>query len=118
MLGRPHTMPGGKWHWPLWAPYKLYGTVDYVYGFPHYEANEGFGPAQGLMNVVETALYIVYVYIAFKYGKKEATVGRGAPASKLSLGRRKIVGKEAGLAVLIGFATAVATFWKTVLYCK
>jgi hypothetical protein len=118
MLGRPHTMPGGKWHWPLWVPYKLYGSVDYVYGWPHYNANEGFGPAQGFCNAIETAMYVAYVFIAFKYGEQEAVAGKGAPTSKLSLGRRRIAGRAAGVAVLIGFATAVMTFWKTILYCE
>jgi hypothetical protein len=102
----------------VWAPYELYGAVDYVYGWPHFEAGEGFGPAQGLCNAIETALYLLYVFIVLKYGREESTAGSGAPTSKLSFGRRKIVGKEAGLAVLICFATAVMTFWKTVLYCK
>src|SRR5690242_12203083 len=25
ILLRPHSMPGGKFHWPLWVPYELYG---------------------------------------------------------------------------------------------
>ena len=116
MLGRPYTMPGGKIHWPLWVPYKLYGTVDYVYGFQHYAERQGWGPTQSFGNAIETSLYFVYLYVAFKYGRKEQAPGRGAP-SKLSFGRRKVVGREAGIAVLVGFTTAVMTFWKTVLYC-
>ena len=30
-LLRPHSMPGGSLHWPLWKPYDLYGRVDHVY---------------------------------------------------------------------------------------
>lgn len=29
---RPWSMPGGALHWPMWAPYELYGKVDYIYG--------------------------------------------------------------------------------------
>lgn len=118
MLGRPHTMPGGSWHWPLWVPYKLYGSVDHVYGFVGYEAGDGWGPAQGFCNAVETAMYLGYVGLAFYYGKEEKTVGRGAPSGRLSFGRRKIVGREAGMLVLLAFATALMTFYKTVLYCE
>jgi hypothetical protein len=111
-------MPGGWLHWPLWVPYELYGTVDYVYGFPHFTAKEGWGPTQGFGNAIETSLYFLYLFFAFKYGRKEEVAGRGAPANALSFGRRKIVGREAGVAVLIGLTTAVMTFWKTFLYCQ
>jgi len=109
-------MPEGKWHWPLWVPYKLYGSVDYVYGLAHYEEMGGWGPTQSAGNALETAMYLTYLYIAFKYGKEESAAGRGAPNNQLSLGRRKVVGREAGIAVLLGFTTAIMTFWKTVLY--
>ena len=118
MLGRPHTMPGGKMHWPLWVPYELYGTIDYVYGFPHYEEKGGWGPTQAFGNAIETSMYFLYLYIAFTFGREESTPGRGAPDNKLSFGRRKVVGREAGIAVLIGFTTAVMTWWKTFLYCE
>lgn len=118
MLGRPHTMTDGKWNWPLWVPYQLYATVDYVYGVPHYEEGGGWGPAQAFANAIETALYFLYLYVAFSYGKEEDIAGRGAPKNAWSLGRRKVVGREAGVAVLVGFTTAVMTMWKTVLYCE
>jgi hypothetical protein len=114
VLLRPHSMPGGKLHRPLWVPYELYGTVDYLYGFPALESRDGFTGAQGAMNVVETLAYAVYLYIAFAYGRPE--MRKKGPVALL--GRRKIVGKEAGLAVLIGFAAAVMTLSKTVLYCE
>ncbi|KIW06391.1 uncharacterized protein PV09_02844 [Verruconis gallopava] len=117
MLGRPHTMPGGRLHWPLYVPYALYGTVDYVYGFPHLDRREGFGPAQALCNAVETVMYLVYAYLAFRYGRSETAVpGSGLSLASLGFAPRKIVGREAGLAALLGFAAAVMTFWKTVLY--
>ncbi|KAF2433229.1 hypothetical protein EJ08DRAFT_584285 [Tothia fuscella] len=115
VLLRPWSMPGGKLHAPIWSPYKLYGTVDYVYGFPAYEAKDGFTGAQGTVNALETLLYMVYLGIAYYYGNQESGVsGRGAPATLL--GRRKIVGREASLAVLIGFATSIMTLSKTLLY--
>lgn len=60
-------------------------------------------------------MYGVYLYIAYSYGVAEVgKMGRGSPGI---LGRRKVVGREAGVAVLIGFAVAVMTLSKTVLYC-
>jgi hypothetical protein len=110
-------MPGGKLHSPIWSPYALYGTVDYIYGFPAFDAKDGFTAAQGLLNLLETLMYVAYLAIAYYYGNQEpGKSGRGAPAQLL--GRRKIVGREASLAVLLGFATAVMTVSKTVLYCK
>ena len=117
MLLRPLSMPGGKLHSPIWTPYALYGTIDYVYGWPALDAHDGFTGAQGLLNALETAMYFGYLAIAYYYGVQEpGKQGRGAPGKLL--GRRKIVGREAGLAVLIGFATAVMTLSKTVLYCE
>jgi len=108
-------MPGGKLHSPIWSPYALYGTVDHVYGFPAFDNKDGFTGAQGALNALETAMYGVYLWIAYYYGVQEpGKTGRGAPGSLL--GRRKIVGREAGLAVLIGFSVAVMTLSKTVLY--
>lgn len=110
-------MPGGKLHYPIWAPYAIYGSVDYFYGWPAIEANDGFTAAQGILNVAETVMYLVYLYIVYAYGVQEADKsGRGAP--NRILGRRKVVGKEAGLAVLIGFSTCVMTISKTALYCQ
>jgi hypothetical protein len=109
-------MPGGKYHAPIWSPYALYGTIDHVYGFPAFEKGDGFPGAQGAMNAIETGLYGVYLWIAFSYGVKEGgKMGRGSFGI---LGRRKIVGREAGIAVLVGFAVAVMTLSKTVLYCE
>jgi hypothetical protein len=109
-------MLGGKFHSPIWSPYALYGTIDHVYGFPSYDSHDGFTGAQGALNAVETFMYGVYLWIAFSYGVAEVgKMGRGSPGI---LGRRKIVGREAGVAVLIGFAVAVMTLSKTVLYCE
>lgn len=117
MFGRPYTMPGGKWHWPLYSPYELYGRVDLTYGVHAYNTKEGWGPCQTAGNVIETLMYLGYLYIAYAYGQEQNAVGRGAPTNALSFGRRKIVGREAGIAVLLGFSAGLMTFWKTLLYC-
>lgn len=117
MLGRPYTMPGGWLHKPFWQPYELYGRVDLVYGLSHFTEKGGWGPTQSAGNAVETAMYLAYVWIVYTYGREEPFAGRGAP-KRFSFGRRKVVGTEAALAVLLCFATAVMTFWKTVLYCE
>jgi hypothetical protein len=114
-------MPGGKFHWPLWTPYELYGKVDYIYGWPAFEAHNGFTAAQTFLNVIETAMYLYYLYILFAHGKQSTKAGRGAPKpSKVGfLGQqRAIEGKMGALAVLVGYSAAVMTLSKTVLYCK
>ncbi|RDI84511.1 hypothetical protein Vi05172_g5476 [Venturia inaequalis] len=114
VLLRPHSMPGGKWHAPIWTAYELYGTIDHVYGFPAWDKHEGFAGAQGTLNALETLMYGIYLYIAYSHGVAEVgKMGRGSPGI---LGRRKIAGREAGIAVLIGFSVAVMTLSKTVLY--
>ncbi|KAF9872997.1 hypothetical protein CkaCkLH20_09507 [Colletotrichum karsti] len=107
VLLRPWTMPGGHLHWPLWAPYALYGEVDHVYGWKAFNARNGFTSAQGALNFVETVMYLVYVWVYFSRGR--AVDG---PA-----GVKKVVGGRAGaLAVVVGFSAAVMTLSKTVLY--
>ncbi|KAJ9629673.1 hypothetical protein H2203_002054 [Taxawa tesnikishii (nom. ined.)] len=116
---RPHSMAGGKLQWPLWMPYDLYATIDYIYGWPAYNAHNGFTAAQGALNVVETIGYSVYLWIVYSYGKPTPVEGRGAPPKSL-VGRlaesRVLYGKLAGWAVLIVFGTAIMTVSKTVLY--
>ncbi|KAK1633502.1 hypothetical protein BDP81DRAFT_67046 [Colletotrichum phormii] len=107
VLLRPWTMPGGHLHWPVWAPYKLYGEVDHVYGWKAFNAGNGFTSAQGALNAVETVMYLAYYWLYFSRGR--AVDG---PA-----GLKKVVGGKAGaLAIVIGFSAAVMTLSKTVLY--
>lgn len=105
---RPHTMPGGKWHRPVFTPYALYGTVDYMYGWPAYESGNGFTLAQASLNVLETVGYMGYLYIFWMYGRGQCTIAEGQ--------QRKIGGAWAGLASLFGFSLSLLTFSKTVLY--
>jgi hypothetical protein len=100
VLGRPRTLPGGAWHAPLWTPYELYGRVDGIYSPAAWQRKEGFTGAQALLNVVETVLYLVYASMV--WGKASSGVG----------------GRQGGLAVMVGFAAAVMTLSKTVLYCE
>lgn len=121
VLLRPHSMPGGYLHWPIWAPYELYGTVDYIYGWKAYNERNGFTGAQTALNVVETAMYFYYLYILYVYGKPSSAQGRGAPkpAKVGYFGEQRYVGGQKGaLAVLVAFSAAVMTVSKTVLYCK
>jgi len=101
VLNRPLTMEGGWMHWPLWVPYQLYGEIDYVYGWPAVKNNDGFTSAQGLLNAIETAMYLAYLWVVFKRGDQ---------------GKRVVSGREGATAVLIGFSAAVMTLSKTVLY--
>ncbi|KAF8514948.1 hypothetical protein BU17DRAFT_52032 [Hysterangium stoloniferum] len=86
---RPRSMVGGDLHW-IWKPYALYQEVDYVYGVRALENNEGFTSAQSLLNLIETAMNVYYVYLADVVGSPSAPV--------------------------IGFAAVTMTFSKTVLY--
>lgn len=107
VLLRPLTMEGGPLHWPVYAPYKLYGEVDHVYGWKAFHARNGFTSAQGALNVVETAMYLVYVGVYL--GSGAAVAGRAT---------RVLSGRPAALAVVTAFSAAVMTLSKTVLYCE
>ncbi|ORY63380.1 uncharacterized protein BCR38DRAFT_436693 [Pseudomassariella vexata] len=109
VLGRPYTMEGGFLHRPLYTPYKLYGEVDHVYGWKSWEAHDGFPGAQGSLNVVETAMYLAYVWIYFSRGQKREGVS--------AVGEKRVLtGKPAAWAALLAFSAAVMTLSKTVLY--
>ncbi|CAD6442664.1 ec1ff267-4fad-4561-94dd-26cae9266b09 [Sclerotinia trifoliorum] len=114
---RPLSMPGGSLHWPIWAPYELYGKVDYIYGWKAYNEHNGFTAAQTFLNVIESAMYYSYLYILYAYGKPSAAQGRGAPKNSGFLGEQRFVdGKMGALAVLVGYSAAVMTLSKTLLY--
>ncbi|EKD13641.1 hypothetical protein MBM_08359 [Drepanopeziza brunnea f. sp. 'multigermtubi' MB_m1] len=118
---RPMSMPGGSLHWPIWAPYELYGKIDYIYGWKAYNEKNGFTAAQTLLNIVETAMYVYYLYILYAFGRPSTAQGRGAP-KRSSVGflgeQRSVAGPKGAAAVLLAFSAAVMTFSKTVLYCK
>lgn len=98
-------MEGGAAHWPLWLPYKLYGEVDHIYGWKAFRANNGFTSAQGFLNVLETLMYAVYLWLWYSRGE---VTSQG----------RVVTGRIGALAVLVGFSSAVMTLSKTVLYCE
>lgn len=113
---RPHSMPGGSLHWPLWTPYELYCKMDYIYGWKAYNEHNGFTAAQTLLNIVESLLYVYYLYIVFTYGRQAAA--RGAKASTAGfLAQRHVDGSTGGLAILVVYSAAVMTLSKTALYC-
>ncbi|KAI1310880.1 hypothetical protein F5Y03DRAFT_391874 [Xylaria venustula] len=103
VLLRPRTMEGGDLHWPLWVPYALYGEVDHVYGWKAFNAGSGFTAAQGFLNVLETAMYGYYAYVYFQ---------NRVPVA----GKKKVVGRQAAISVLVAFSAAVMTLSKTILY--
>ncbi|KAL4263219.1 EXPERA domain-containing protein [Pleurotus pulmonarius] len=86
---RPRSMKGGDLHW-IWSPYALYQEVDYIYGVKALQEGNGFTLAQSLLNIVETLMNLVYLYLAHV---------QHSPA-----------------AIVIGFAAVVMTLSKTVLY--
>lgn len=113
---RPHSMPNGYAHSPLWSPYALYGTVDYIYGWPAWNDGVGFTAAQGAMNIIESAMYVFYLY-------KLLCCGEDTQWYKVwdaQWWTRRIVVKGEGMAqaVIICFSAAVMTASKTVLYGK
>lgn len=119
VLLRPHSMPGGSLHWPLWSPYELYGKVDYIYGWKAFNERNGFTGAQTFLNVIETLMYIYYLYVVYAYGKQSTGHGRGAPkpATVGFLGQQRVVsGQKGAVGLVVGYSAAVMTVSKTLLY--
>ncbi|KAL2822494.1 hypothetical protein BJX63DRAFT_122029 [Aspergillus granulosus] len=121
VLLRPHSMPGGKWHSPMWSPYALYATVDYIYGWPAYNSNNGFTAAQTYLNLVETAAYLYYLWVVYRHGTPAAGASRGNKSQGLwsvFTGDRVVSGRTGAIALLVVFSASVMTLSKTILYCK
>ncbi len=96
-------MPDGSLHAPIFTPYALYGQVDYIYGEKALKEHNGFTAAQASLNIVESAGYVGYLWVVWKYGEGE---------------KRVLGGGWGGVACLVGFALSVMTVSKTVLYCE
>ncbi|KAF9895362.1 hypothetical protein FE257_000266 [Aspergillus nanangensis] len=119
VLLRPHSMPGNKLHSPIWTPYALYGTIDYIYGWPAFNARNGFTAAQTVLNLVESVAYIYYLWIVYRYGAS-ASSGRGRKAQKglmwMLTGEKVVAGRTGATALLIAYSASVMTLSKTILY--
>ena len=115
---RPHSMAGGKWQWPLWMPYELYAKVDYIYGWPAFDSNNGFTAAQTFLNLIESLMYIYYLYILYAHGKTSPAASSDAPTAGLLGKQRSVEGRSGVLALLVGYSAALMTSSKTLLYCE
>lgn len=122
VLLRPHSMPGGSLHSPIWIPYALYGSVDYIYGWPAWNERNGFTAAQSVMNVFETLGYLYYLWIVYHHG---ATVVNSRGDKKLKKGMvwlltgdKVVAGRTGATALLVAFIASVMTLSKTALYCE
>ncbi|KMU91529.1 hypothetical protein CIHG_09281 [Coccidioides immitis H538.4] len=119
VLLRPHSMPGGALH-SVWSPYALYGTVDYIYGWPAYRARNGFTAAQASLNVVETIAYLFYLWTVWTHGKALGSRGKlKAPTRGISwflFAKKHVGGRMGAVALLVVFSASVMTLSKTILY--
>jgi hypothetical protein len=111
-------MPGGKFHSPIWKLYALYGTVDYVYGWPAWNGHVGFTAAQASLNAVETAMYIYYFVAIYRNASGNLLTTRSMKAFFLGDDDNSVRGPGVAKAVLYLFSAAVMTLSKTVLYCE
>jgi hypothetical protein len=88
-------MPEGSLHWPLYIPYALYGQIDHIYGWKAFDAKNGFTAAQTALNVVETLMYLVYLWMVWRRADKKTT------DKKAKTTKRTMSGRNGALAVLI-----------------
>ncbi|BGP13214.1 hypothetical protein JCM10213_005016 [Rhodosporidiobolus nylandii] len=87
-LTRPRSFEGGDLFW-LYRPYLLYEKTDFVYSRAAFEQGYGFTAAQAWMNLVETALNFLALFL-FR--------------------------RQSPLGVLVGFTGTLMTASKTILY--
>ncbi|EAW08159.1 uncharacterized protein ACLA_028840 [Aspergillus clavatus NRRL 1] len=122
VLLRPHSMPGNKLHSPIWTPYALYGSIDYIYGWPSFDAGNGFTAAQTVLNLVETAAYLYYLFIIYKYGISTTPTGRGSQHKThkgflwMLTGGKVVSGRTGAIALLVAYSASIMTLSKTILY--
>ena len=84
-----------------------------MYGWPAWDAGNGFTAAQGLLNIVEWAMYVFYLWVVWANGKP----GDEGKSIGWYLMGEKVV-EDASLAVLVCWAGAIMTVSKTLLYCE
>lgn len=126
VLLRPHSMPGHKLHSPLWTPYALYGTIDYIYGWPAFNARNGFTAAQTVMNLFESGAYVFYLWVVYRYGVSAIpSSARARPAKQHRKGlvwflkdEKVVSGRVGASALLIAYTASVMTLGKTIIYCE
>lgn len=152
ILLRPHTLPGGRFHAPIWTPYQLYGSVDKLYGAKAWRASgegkDGVVIAQAFFNLLEVVGYGVYLYMVMMASGGVSTISHGigigssgsgsgggrersaslrsggvkaakaAKAAAKNSWMKPVRGRRARWAVMIGFATAVVTVSKTMMFSK
>jgi hypothetical protein len=99
---RPHSFPGGKYHWPIWTPYAIQAELDYTYGIKKWEEGDGFNGAQSAVNLVENVIYLVYLGL---WWRERSASGKG-----------ELKGRVGATAVMVLYTGLVTTFGKTVLY--
>ncbi|KAJ1552568.1 hypothetical protein HK405_010810, partial [Cladochytrium tenue] len=108
MLLRPRTFPGGDLFF-FWQPYALYATVDLVYSEDAYREREGFSTAQSTMNVVESVLNLLYLYLAHVAGSLSRLRDRDGRTSRAAAAARAV-------APPVLLAATAMTASKTILY--
>ncbi|TYJ51884.1 uroporphyrinogen-III C-methyltransferase [Cryptococcus floricola] len=95
-LCRPRSFAGGDLAW-IWKPDNNYGEIDYIYGWKAYNEGDGFTAAQATLNMLEITLAVTYLYLRHSSPRHSS-----APYHSSAL--------------LVGFASALMTWSKTVLY--
>lgn len=123
VLLRPHLKLESKLHSPIWTPYALYGTIDYLYGWPAFNARNEFTIAQTILNLIETAGYIYYLVIVYTHGVTAGNTSRGQRKTKKGpmwmLKESKVVtGRPGATALLVAYSASVMTLAKTALFCE
>lgn len=102
---RPHSLPGHKWHDPIFHPIAQWAAIDHLYGEQGWIQHEGFTAAQGVINMLEVMMLMTYAFIV--HFNAWGGIFRERP----------IGGKWAARAMVVGFGTGVVTATKTALYC-
>ncbi|THC97005.1 hypothetical protein EYZ11_003509 [Aspergillus tanneri] len=124
VLLRPHSMPGNNLHAPLWTPYALYGTIDHMYGWPAYNARNGFTAAQTVLNLVETLAYLYYLVTVYRHGTTTTSTSRRSQRKVQKgllwlLKDEKVVhGRKGAIALLVAYSASLMTLGKTIIYCE
>lgn len=80
-----------------------WADTDHLYRVQAWRVREGLTAAQGVINVLEVMLYMVYVEIVVLHGDNGW--------------RGQLHGKWAARAVLVGFGGGVVNATKSSLYC-
>lgn len=81
---RPHTLPGGKWHGPVFKPMVRWAAIDNLYGEQAWNDNDTVLAAKANIGCFEANLHLIYLCHLVRAGGLSWTMGTSRISGRLT----------------------------------